>query len=132
MDLNDGRVVTTFVRQALKSEPITVFGDGTQARSLCYVSDMVSGLALAMEGDFHEPINLGNPDPVTIIQLAREILQLVPGTTSKVAFMPSPDYDPRVRKPDITRARQILGWSPKVSRRDGLTLLIQHYQQQRA
>jgi dTDP-glucose 4,6-dehydratase len=127
MDLNDGRVVTTFVRQALNNEPITVFGDGTQARSLCYVSDMVRGLEMAMECDFHEPINLGNPDSVTIVQLAREILELVPGTTSKISFMPSPAYDPRNRRPDISRARQIVGWSPQVSRKDGLKLLIDHF-----
>jgi dTDP-glucose 4,6-dehydratase len=131
MDLNDGRVVTTFVRQALNNEPITVFGDGTQARSLCYVSDMVRGLESAMESDFHEPINLGNPDSVTIVQLAREVLELVPGTTSKISFMPSPAYDPRNRRPDISRARQILGWSPQVSRKDGLRLLIQHFQSTR-
>jgi dTDP-glucose 4,6-dehydratase len=127
MDLNDGRVVTTFVRQALNNEPITVFGDGTQQRSLCYVSDMVRGLEMAMECDFHEPINLGNPDSVTIVQLAREIIELVPGTTSKITFMPSPAYDPRNRRPDIARARQICGWSPQVSRKDGLRLLIEHF-----
>lgn len=127
MDPYDGRVVTTFVRQALANEPITVFGDGTQARSLCYVSDMVRGLVLAMESDFHEPINLGNPEQVTIIELAREILDLLPTSTSKIAFMPSPNYDPRDRRPDINRAKQILGWSPKVSRKEGLSLLIRDF-----
>jgi dTDP-glucose 4,6-dehydratase len=127
MDLFDGRVVTTFVRQALNNEPITVFGDGTQSRSLCYISDMVRGLELAMECDFHEPINLGNPEAVTVIQLAREILTLLPSSRSKVVFQPSPDYDPRQRRPDITRAKQICGWSPQVSRRDGLKLLIDHF-----
>jgi dTDP-glucose 4,6-dehydratase len=131
MDLNDGRVVTTFVRQALNNEPITVFGDGTQARSLCYISDMVRGLEMAMECDFHEPINLGNPESVTVIQLAREILHLVPGTTSKIIFMPSPAYDPRNRRPDISRARQICGWSPQVATKDGLRLLVEHFKKNR-
>jgi dTDP-glucose 4,6-dehydratase len=131
MDLNDGRVVTTFARQALNNQPITVFGDGTQARSLCYVSDMVRGLEMAMECDFHEPINLGNPDSVTVVQLAKEILELLPNSTSKISFMPSPAYDPRNRRPDISRARQIVGWSPQVSRKDGLRLLIEHFQKER-
>jgi nucleoside-diphosphate-sugar epimerase len=129
LDPYDGRVVTTFTRQALAGEPITVFGDGTQGRSLCYVSDMVEGLALAMDCDFYEPINLGNPEPVTVIQLAREILELVPESKSKITFLPSPEYDPKVRRPDITRARQILGWSPKVSRKEGLATLIRHFRE---
>ena len=127
MDPHDGRVVTTFIRQALTNEPITVYGDGTQTRSLCYVSDTFAGLRLAMEADFHEPINVGNPDLVTIMQLAREILELIPESKSKIAFATRPDYDPRILKPDLMRARQVLGWKPTVSRKEGLSNLIEDF-----
>jgi dTDP-glucose 4,6-dehydratase len=130
MDPYDGRVVISFIRQALNNEPLTVFGDGGQTRSLCYVSDLVRGINLAMESDFHEPINLGNPDEVTILQIAREIMELIPGTKSQIVHEPMPPDDPKVRCPDITRARQILGWSPVVSRRDGLAKMIEHYRDQ--
>ncbi len=126
MSLKEGRVITNFIMQALKDEPITVYGDGLQTRSLCYVSDMVRGIAAAMEADFHEPINLGNPEEVTIVQLARDILELIPGTKSKVAFQPSLAYDPRMRRPDISRAKQILRWSPTVPRREGLAKVIEY------
>src|SRR5439155_18553475 len=112
MDPYDGRVVISFIRQALNDEPITVFGDGTQTRSLCYVSDLIRGINLTMESDFHEPINLGNPDEVTILQIAREILELIPSSKSTITHQPMPPDDPRVRCPDIMRARQILGWQP--------------------
>src|SRR5205823_5215182 len=114
MDPYDGRVVISFIRQALHNEPITVFGEGQQTRSLCYVFDLVRGINLTMESDFHEPINLGNPEEVTILQIAREIIELVPGSKSTITHKPMPPDDPRVRCPDITRARQILGWSPLV------------------
>src|SRR3954454_21956447 len=127
MDPFDGRVVTTFVRQALTNEAITVYGDGTQARSLCYVSDTLSGLRSAMDEDFHEPINIGNPDLVTIVQLAREILELIPESKSKIAFATKPDYDPRILKPDLMRARQVLGWKPTVDRKEGLSNLIEDF-----
>jgi dTDP-glucose 4,6-dehydratase len=130
MDPYDGRVVINFIRQALNNEPLTVFGEGRQTRSLCYVSDLVRGINLTMEADFHEPINLGNPDEVSILQIAREIISLVPGTTSKIVFMPMPPDDPRVRCPDITRARQILGWQPTISRREGLARMIEFYRDQ--
>jgi dTDP-glucose 4,6-dehydratase len=107
MDPYDGRVVISFIRQALNDEPITVFGEGKQTRSLCYVSDLVRGINLTMESDFHEPINLGNPEELSILQIAKEILLLVPGTKSKIIFEPMPPDDPRVRCPDITRAKQI-------------------------
>jgi dTDP-glucose 4,6-dehydratase len=126
MSVNDGRVITNFVCQALKGEPITVYGDGTQTRCFCYVSDMVVGILKAMESDFHEPINLGNPDEVSMVQLARDILQLV-GSASKICFEPAPAYDPRIRKPDVARARQILGWSPKVPRMEGLVKVVEYY-----
>jgi dTDP-glucose 4,6-dehydratase len=127
MDPFDGRVVTTFIRQALTNEPITVYGDGTQARSLCYVSDTLAGLRSAMDEDFHEPINIGNPDLVAIVELAREVLDLLPQSRSKIAFATKPDYDPRILKPDLIRARQVLGWKPKVSRKEGLANLIEDF-----
>ena len=127
MDPYDGRVVISFIRQALNDEPITVFGEGRQTRSLCYVNDLVRGINLTMESDFLEPINLGNPEETTILQIAREIIDLVPGTQSKITFQPMPPDDPRVRQPDITRAKQILGWSPTISRREGLARMIDFY-----
>jgi len=130
MDPYDGRVVISFIRQALNNEPLTVFGDGRQTRSLCYVSDLVRGISMTMEGDFYEPINLGNPDEVTILQIAREILDLIPGSKSTITFMPMPPDDPRVRCPDITRARQVLGWSPVVPRKEGLKKMIEFYRDQ--
>jgi dTDP-glucose 4,6-dehydratase len=106
-----------------------VFGEGKQTRSLCYVSDLVRGINLTMESDFHEPINLGNPEELTILDIAREIITLIPGTTSKIVHLPMPPDDPRVRCPDITRAKQILGWQPTVSRREGLGRMIEHYRE---
>jgi dTDP-glucose 4,6-dehydratase len=127
MDPYDGRVVISFIRQALNDEPITVFGDGRQTRSLCYVSDLVRGINLTMESDFLEPINLGNPEETTILQIAKEVIELVPGTRSTISFQPMPPDDPRVRQPDITRAKQILGWSPTIPRREGLARMIEFY-----
>jgi dTDP-glucose 4,6-dehydratase len=130
MDPYDGRVVISFIRQALNNEPLTVFGEGKQTRSLCYVSDLVRGINLTMESDFHEPINLGNPDEITIIDIAKEVLSLIPESKSKIVHMPMPPDDPRVRCPDITRAKTILGWTPQVSRRDGLKKMIDFYRDQ--
>jgi nucleoside-diphosphate-sugar epimerase len=130
MDPYDGRVVISFIRQALNNEPLTVFGDGSQTRSLCYVSDLVRGINLTMESDFHEPINLGNPEEITILDIAREILAVIPHSTSKIIHQPMPPDDPRVRCPDITRAKQILGWQPTVSRKEGLARMIDFYRDQ--
>jgi dTDP-glucose 4,6-dehydratase len=129
MDPYDGRVVISFIRQALNNEPITVFGEGKQTRSLCYVSDLVRGINLTMESDFHEPINLGNPEEITILDIARQVCDLIPGTTSKIVHLPMPPDDPRVRCPDITRAKQILGWQPTIGRREGLAKMIEHYRE---
>jgi len=126
MNPADGRVITNFVMQALRNEPITVYGDGMQTRSPCHVSDMVRGIVAAMEADFHEPVNLGNPEEVTIVQLAREILSLVPASSSKITFVAGLPYDPRVKRPDISRARQILRWSPAVPLREGLKTVIDY------
>jgi dTDP-glucose 4,6-dehydratase len=130
MDPYDGRVVISFIRQALNDEPLTVFGEGKQTRSLCYVSDLVRGINLTMESDFHEPINLGNPDEITILDIAKEVLSLIPTSKSKITHQPMPPDDPRVRCPDITRAKQILGWTPTVSRREGLKKMIDFYRDQ--
>ncbi len=127
MDPYDGRVVISFIRQALNNEPITVFGEGKQTRSLCYVSDLIRGINLTMESDFQEPINLGNPNELTILDIAREIIALIPNTTSKIVHLPMPPDDPKVRCPDITRAKQILGWYPTVDRREGLGKMIEYY-----
>ncbi len=130
MDPYDGRVVISFIRQALNNEDITVFGDGKQTRSLCYVSDLIRGINAVMECDFHEPINLGNPEELTILDIAREILALIPNSKSKIVHKPMPPDDPKVRCPDITRAKQILGWQPTVSRREGLQKMIEFYRDQ--
>lgn len=129
MDPYDGRVVISFIRQALNNEPLTVYGEGKQTRSLCYVSDLVRGINMVMEGDFIEPINLGNPDEVTILQIAKEIIELT-GSKSRIDFLPMPPDDPRVRCPDITRAKQVLGWTPTVPRKEGLAKMIEHYRGQ--
>ena len=130
MDPYDGRVVISFIRQALNNEPLTVFGEGKQTRSLCYVSDLVRGINLTMESDFHEPINLGNPQEMTILQIAKEIMELIPGTKSTIVHQPMPPDDPRGRCPDITRAKAILGWTPVVQRKEGLKKMIDFYRDQ--
>jgi len=130
MDPYDGRVVISFIRQALNNEPLTVFGEGKQTRSLCYVSDLVRGINLTMESDFHEPINLGNPDEITILDIAKEVLSLIPESKSKIVHKEMPPDDPKKRCPDITRAKTILGWTPQVSRRDGLKKMIDFYRDQ--
>ena len=132
MDPHDGRVVISFIRQALHNEPLTVFGDGRQTRSLCYVSDLVRGINLTMESSFSEPINLGNPQELSILDIAHEILSLIPESTSKLAFSEMPPDDPRVRCPDISRARQILSWSPTVPRKEGLAKMIEYYRSELA
>jgi dTDP-glucose 4,6-dehydratase len=130
MDPYDGRVVISFIRQALNNEPLTVFGNGLQTRSLCYVTDLVRGINLVMESDFVEPINLGNPEEVTILQIARDILALIPQSKSQIIHQPMPPDDPRVRCPDITRAKEILRWSPTIPRREGLQKMIEFYRDQ--
>jgi len=121
---HDGRAIPTFVRQALANEPLTVFGDGSQTRSFCYVDDLVRGLkALAQSGE-HLPVNIGNPTEHTLLELAQKIVD-VTGATSEIVFEALPVDDPKVRKPDITRARQLLGWEPQVSLEDGLRRILQ-------
>jgi UDP-glucuronate decarboxylase len=127
MHPDDGRVVTNFVFSALSNHNLPIVGDGTQSRTFCYVSDTVRGLVAAMEADFHEPINIGNPAETSILDLARTILELVPGTRSRIVFEPRGDYDPRSRCPDIMRARQILAWTPAVSLKDGLAKVVEYH-----
>src|SRR6185312_5446007 len=111
MRLDDGRVLPNFMGQALRGEALTVYGDGSQTRSFCYVSDLVDGIVKLLFADCHEPVNVGNPDEVTILEFAKEILELS-GSKSAIAYKPLPQDDPKVRKPDITRARELLGWEP--------------------
>ncbi|HXF98864.1 MAG TPA: UDP-glucuronic acid decarboxylase family protein [Gaiellaceae bacterium] len=120
---NDGRAVPTFLRQALAGEPVTVFGDGSQTRSFCYVDDMIRGLILLAESGEHLPVNLGNPDEKTLLELAQTIIRLT-GSTSEIVFEALPVDDPQVRQPDITRARQVLGWEPEVGLEEGLRRTI--------
>jgi dTDP-glucose 4,6-dehydratase len=127
MKLNDGRVVPTFLDQALGGRPLTVFGDGSQTRSFCYVSDLVDGLCRLLDSAEVLPVNLGNPEEITILEFARRIQRLT-GTTSPIEFYPLPEDDPKQRRPDITRARQILGWEPTVGLEEGLRRTIEHFQ----
>lgn len=129
MRLDDGRVLPNFVGQAMRGESLTVYGNGSQTRSFCYVSDLVEGIYRLLFTEFHEPVNLGNPDEVSILEFAREILALS-GSSSKLVFHPLPQDDPKVRKPDITRARQLLGWEPKVNRHDGLKRTLDYFRKQ--
>jgi dTDP-glucose 4,6-dehydratase len=126
MRLDDGRVVPSLMGQALRGEPLTVFGDGSQTRSFCYVSDLVDGIYRLLFCDFHEPVNLGNPNEVSILDFAREILELS-GSKSEIVFKPLPQDDPKVRQPDITRARQLLNWEPKVERREGMRRTLEFF-----
>ncbi len=127
MRLDDGRVLPNFMGQALRGEPLTVYGDGGQTRSFCYVDDLVEGIDRLLGQEYHQPVNLGNPDEVTILQFAKEILALS-GSKSPIAYKPLPQDDPKVRKPDITRARQLLGWEPRVARQDGLRRTLAYFQ----
>jgi len=125
MQIGDGRALPTFCVQALRGEPITVFGDGSQTRSFCYVSDMVEGICRLLASDCTEPVNLGNPSEVTIRELVDEILELT-GSRSQVLYEPLPQDDPRQRRPDISRAKSVLGWEPLVPRREGLRRMIDY------
>ncbi|MBW4621464.1 MAG: SDR family oxidoreductase [Cyanosarcina radialis HA8281-LM2] len=128
---NDGRVVSNFVVQALKGIPLTVYGDGSQTRSFCYVSDLVEGLMRLMNGDYIGPVNLGNPDEYTILELAEKIQQMVnPG--AEIIFKPLPEDDPKQRQPDITRAKKYLGWQPTLPLAEGLKLTIDDFRERLA
>jgi dTDP-glucose 4,6-dehydratase len=126
MRLDDGRVVPNLMGQALRGEPLTVYGDGSQTRSFCYVSDLVEGIFRLLFKDFHEPVNLGNPNEVSILDFAKEIAALS-GSQCEIIFQPLPQDDPKVRKPDITRARTLLGWEPKVERQEGMKRTMDYF-----
>jgi dTDP-glucose 4,6-dehydratase len=128
MRLDDGRVLPNFVGQALRGEPLTVYGEGKQTRSFCYVSDLVDGIYRLLHSDYHLPVNIGNPVEITIMQFAEEILKLT-GSKSQIIHRPLPPDDPKQRKPDITRARQLLGWEPKVDRAEGLKRTMAYFQE---
>jgi dTDP-glucose 4,6-dehydratase len=126
MRLNDGRVLPTFIGQAIRGENLTAFGDGTQTRSFCYVSDLVDGIYRLLFSDYHLPVNCGNPVEITIKEFAEEIIKLT-GSGTKVIYKPLPTDDPKQRKPDITRAKSILGWEPKIGRAEGLKITYDYF-----
>jgi dTDP-glucose 4,6-dehydratase len=126
MRLKDGRAVPAFMSQALRNEDVTIFGDGSQTRSFCYVTDLVDGIRRLMDSDTNEPVNIGNPHEVTIEEIAKTIIRLV-GSTSQLVYRPLPVDDPKQRRPDITRARTILGWEPKVGLEEGLLKTVDYF-----
>jgi dTDP-glucose 4,6-dehydratase len=126
MRLNDGRVLPAFIGQALRGEDLTVFGDGTQTRSFCYVDDEVEGIFRLLMSDYHLPMNIGNPNEITIGDFAEEVVKLT-GTSQKVIYKPLPQDDPKQRQPNIDKAKKILGWEPKVSRAEGLKITYEYF-----
>ncbi len=128
MRADDGRALPTFIDQALRNAPVTIHGDGTQTRSFCYVTDLVDGLVRLIESDVSDPVNLGNPQEITVRQAAEEVIALI-GSRSTIALVPRPGDDPSVRRPDITRARTLLGWEPKVPRDEGFRKTIEYFRQ---
>ncbi len=126
MRLNDGRVLPAFIGQALRGEDLTVFGDGSQTRSFCYVDDLVEGIYRLLHSDYTQPVNIGNPDEITIAQFGEEIIKLT-GTTQKIIYTDLPVDDPKQRKPDITKARELLNWEPKVGRAEGLAITYEYF-----
>ncbi len=127
MRLNDGRVLPAFMGQVLRGEDLTVFGEGEQTRSFCYVTDLVDGIYRLLLSDYSGPVNIGNPCEMTVMELAHEILAMVPQTKSKIIYEPLPQDDPKRRKPDITLAREKLGWEPKVDRAEGLGKTLAYF-----
>ncbi len=128
MRLDDGRALPNFMVQALRGEDITVYGNGMQTRSFCYVDDLIQGIKRLLDSDIAEPVNLGNPEEITVLDFAKEIIRLT-GSKSRIAFCPLPQNDPKVRQPDITRAKTLLGWEPKVTREEGLKRTLEYFKQ---
>ena len=131
MRSHDGRAIPNFIRQALANEPLTVYGDGSQTRSFCYVDDLIRGILLLAEGGEHLPVNIGNPGEFTILELAQNVLK-VTGSKSEIVFEALPVDDPQVRQPDITRARQLLGWEPEIQLEEGLSRMLPSYRREPA
>jgi dTDP-glucose 4,6-dehydratase len=129
MRLNDGRALPNFVYQALRGQPITVYGDGKQTRSFCYVSDLIEGIYRLMNSDEHEPVNIGNPQEITILEFAERVRALM-GSDVPIIFKPLPQDDPKQRCPDISKAKRLLGWEPKVNLNEGLKLTLDFFRQQ--
>jgi len=128
MRLRDGRALPAFMTQALRGDPLTVFGDGSQTRSFCYVDDLVEGLWRLLASSEHLPVNIGNPTEMTILQFANGVIEAT-GSKSRIEFQPLPVDDPKVRQPDITKARKLLGWEPKVSLKDGLARTLAYFRE---
>ncbi|MEO0311036.1 MAG: hypothetical protein RIQ89_693 [Bacteroidota bacterium] len=126
MRLNDGRVLPAFIGQALRGEDLSVFGDGSQTRSFCYVDDLIEGIYQLLMSDYAQPVNIGNPDEITIKEFAEEVIKLT-GTTQKIIYKELPQDDPKIRQPDISRAKKILGWQPKISRSEGLSITYEYF-----
>jgi dTDP-glucose 4,6-dehydratase len=128
MRLEDGRVLPNFFTQAIKGEGLTVYGDGSQTRSFCYVDDLVEGIYRLLMSDYTQPVNLGNPDEITILEFAHEVLELVQNPKAGIVYRDLPTDDPKVRQPDISRAKEVLGWAPKVDRRKGLEMTYGYFE----
>jgi len=126
MRLNDGRALPAFIGQALRGEDLTVFGDGSQTRSFCYVDDLVEGIYRLLMSNYQSPVNIGNPSEITLKEFAEEVIKLT-GTSQKIIYKPLPVDDPKQRQPDITKARELLGWEPKVSRKEGLKITYDYF-----
>jgi len=126
MRLNDGRALPAFIGQALRGEDLTVFGDGSQTRSFCFVDDLIEGIYRLLLSDYHLPVNIGNPDEISLLDFAKEVLTLT-GNNAKIIFKPLPVDDPKQREPDITKAKEILGWEPKITRKEGLMITYEYF-----
>jgi dTDP-glucose 4,6-dehydratase len=126
MRLNDGRALPAFIGQALRGEDLTVFGDGSQTRSFCFVDDLIEGIYRLLLSDYHLPVNIGNPSEISLKDFAEEVLKLT-GNKVKIIYKPLPADDPKQRKPDITKAKEILGWEPKVDRSEGLRITYEYF-----
>lgn len=129
MRLDDGRVLPAFMGQALRGEPLTVFGKGDQTRSFCYVDDLIEGIYRLLHSDYTDPVNIGNPSELTILDFAKEILKLT-DSKSEISYKPLPEDDPKIRRPNIDRAREVLGWEPKVDRTEGLKRTLEYFKEE--
>jgi dTDP-glucose 4,6-dehydratase len=127
MRVNDGRVLPAFFSQAIRGEGLTVFGDGSQTRSFCYVDDLVEGIYRLLLSDYAQPVNIGNPDEITIKEFGEEVLKLVGNPNAKLIYKDLPVDDPKIRQPDITKAREILGWEPKYNRAEGIKITYEYF-----